>query len=716
MISKHYGSYYSIQELREAYSGTQSIEGISLKQVSDIAETIGFRSIGVRIDFKELKESAPFPCILHWQNNHFVVCYGIKRVISWRKKPDYKIYIADPRAGLITYTLNEFIESWYIPNQNSGLCLTLYPTKKFYENNNSKSNNQQDKGIRSVFNYLTPYRRQILQLITTLLIGSLIQLAIPFLTQSVVDVGIKNQDLGFISLVLIAQLILNISKISVEFVRNWILLHVNTRINVNLISDFLIKLMKLPISFFDTKRIGDIIQRIGDHQRIQQFLTGTSLNVMFSMLNLVIFSVVLAYYNLTILAIIITGNFIHISWVLFFMKKRREFDFQTFEQSAREQSKLIQMVTGMQEIKLNNNEKKKRWEWEHIQAKLYKISLKTLSLEQYQQIGATLFSETASIAATFIAAIAVIEGNMTIGMMLALTYIIGQISAPLSSFIGFAQSLQDAKISLERLNEIHDKEDEEEINNSRISTLPLDRTITISNLFFRYSSHGKEYTLQNINIEIPGNKVTAIVGASGSGKSTLLKLLLGFYTPNKGAVKIGNTSLERINTTLWRENTGAVLQGGMIFSDTIINNIVVDAEAINEEKLEQAVNFSEIRSFVETTHSGYKTQIGMEGSGLSEGQKQRILLARIIYKNPDFMFLDEATNALDSETENKIITNLKTVYKNKTVVIVAHRLSTIKHADKIVVMDNGNVVEEGKHEELINRKSVYYQLFKKQTL
>ena len=547
-----------------------------------------------------------------------------------------------------------------------------------------------------------------------MVVVSLLQLIFPFLTQSLVDIGIRDGNMSFITMILIAQLIIFIARLSVEFIRSWILLHMNTRINIALISDFLAKLMKLPLRYFDTKMTGDIMQRIGDHGRIESFLTGNSISTLFSFVNFFVFAFVLAYYNLVVLGIFLVGNALYVVWILSFMRYRRELDHRRFAQSAGEQSNIIQLITGMQEIKLNNCEKQKRWQWERIQVKLFKIGVKGLALGQMQQVGSVFFTQTTSIIISFIAAKAVVDGQMTLGMMMSLTYIIGQLSSPVEQFIGFARSFQDAQISLERLNEVHGKEDEEETIENKLTILPDRRDITLENVSFSYDGADRDYVLDDISLHIPQNKVTAIVGASGSGKTTLIKLLLGFYEPNKGSIKIGETPLTVINPHLWRSKSGSVMQDGFIFSDTIAQNIGVGDDYVDIEKLRHPVTVANIRDFIDSLPLGYNTKIGMEGNGISQGQRQRILIARAVYKNPEFIFLDEATNALDANNEKEIMKHLHKFYRGKTVVVVAHRLSTVKDADKIVVLDQGKVAEEGTHETLTALKGKYYELVRNQ--
>ncbi len=703
MIAKSYGKNFSIDELRTRSYITR--EGVSLLGISDAAESVGFRTMGVRISFDQLKKQAQLPCIVHWDQDHFVVVYKIKKG---------KIYVADPAFGKLTYTENEFKQHWLATvskGEEKGICLLLEPTPEFFKEEDEKVNRT---GFRFLTSYLKPYRKLLIQLLLGFLMGSVIQLILPFLTQSVVDVGINNQDIPFIYLVLIAQLFLFISRMSVEFLRSWILLHISTRINISIISDFLSKLMKLPLGFFDTKMVGDIMQRIEDHQRVERFLTAQSISILFSVFSLVIFAIVLLIYSLKIFLIFLLGSILYFAWVYLFMHKRRQLDYKKFAQLSDNQSKLIQLIQGMQEIKLNNYETEKRWEWERIQARLFRVNVKGLSLEQYQDAGSVFINETKNILITIVAATSVIGGSITLGMMLAIMYIIGQLNTPLKQLIRFMHSAQDAKISLERLSEIHEKEDEEIPGVPKSTILPENKTISITNVSFRYDGPRSPQVLKNIDLEIFDKKTTAIVGTSGSGKTTLLKLLLGFYLPDDGEIKIGGTRLQNYSQKLWRQKCGVVLQDGYIFSDTIARNIAVSNEGIDKERLLHAVHLSNIQDYVENLPLGYNTKIGQEGVGLSQGQKQRILIARAIYKNPEYLFFDEATNALDAKNEKTIMENLASFSKGKTVIVVAHRLSTVKNADQIIVLDKGEIVEKGKHDELIKLKGNYYNLVKDQ--
>ena len=709
MIAKHYGKTVGIDYLRENSSIGRA--GVSFGGIAECAESLGLHSLAVYVNFETFKNEAPLPCIVHWRQRHFVVVYKIEKD---------KIYIADPGHGLIKYDKKGFIKAWTGATDNfdgaEGYLLLLEPTPAFYDTPGEKKV-KKDFGFKFLGRYFKPYKQQIFQLILGLIVGSALQLIFPFLTQSIVDYGINYQNINFIYLILIAQLTLFISQTSVEIIRSWLLLHVTSRININLISDFLIKLMKLPVSFFDSKNTGDIIQRIQDHDRIQEFLSATTLNTLFSTFNIIIFGSVLAYYNVSIFVVFFIGSILYIGWTLIFLKKREELDYRRFDEAADNQSSIFQLITGMQEIKLNGSERRRRWEWEAIQVRLFKISMKGLSLSQAQNTGGVFLNELKNILITFIAASSVVNGDLTLGMMLAVQYIIGQLNLPINNFVTFIQAGQDAKISLERLAEIHVKKEEESKDDNILKKLPEgDGTLKIENLSFRYGGKTSPMVLKKLNFEIPEGKVTAIVGASGSGKTTLIKLLLRFYDAKKGKILVGNVDLRNISTKQWRRHCGAVMQDGFIFGDTIARNITESDsdDTIDKERLLHAVDHANISDFISELPTGFNTVIGNSGIGVSGGQKQRLLIARAVYKNPKYIFLDEATSALDANNEKKIMEKLNEFYKGRTVVVVAHRLSTVKNADQIIVLNQGEIAETGSHKELTAKKGLYYELVKNQ--
>jgi len=708
MISKYYGRNYSLERLREITGINRA--GVSLLGISEAAEKIGFRTTGLKINLEDLS-AIELPCLLHWRQNHFVVLYKIGSTKIHKRK---KYIVADPAKGIIEYTEDEFRRHWISTKQGEteqGISLMISPSPEFY-----RQQGDVDKGIdlSYLFSYLKQYKSLIVQLFIGLGVGSLLQLILPFLTQSLVDIGVNTRNLNFVYVIVIAQTMLFLGRLSVDFIRSWILLHISTRINISILTDFLIKLMKLPMGFFDTKMTGDIMQRMSDQSRIQAFLTGSSLNTIFSLFNLVVFAFVLIYYNVSIFIIFAISSVIYGLWVMFFLKKRRELDFKRFDISSQNQNNIVQLINGMQEIKLNNCEQQKRWEWERIQVSLFNFSVKSLALGQYQQFGTFFINEGKNILITFIVTKSVIDGQLTLGAMMAIQYIIGQLNSPIEQLLGFLQSFQDAKISLERLNEIHELEEEEPTEKQFLRDLPMNKGISLQNIKFTYPGAGNEPVLEDINIHIPEGKTTAIVGMSGSGKTTILKLLLRFYEPQKGDIKVGSTYLQQISYRFWRAKCGIVMQDGFIFSDTIAKNIAVGDEYPDISKLGHAIKIANISDFIGELPLGLNTKIGAAGNGLSQGQRQRMLIARAVYKNPEYIFFDEATNSLDANNEKIIMENLETFFKGKTVVVVAHRLSTVKNADNIIVLDKGRVIEQGTHQQLTHNKGEYYELVKNQ--
>ena len=704
IIAKHYGKTIHIQELRDSSETTR--EGSNLLFLSDAAEKIGFRTLGVKLNVKRLDE-APLPCILHWNKNHYVVLYKIKKG---------KYYVSDPGFGLIEYNEKDFLKFWIGNNADEstqeGIALLVEATPKFFQSEFDKEENK-GLGFGLLAQYVLRYKSFLVQLSIGLLASSLLQLIFPFLTQSIVDIGIQNQNINFIYLILFAQLFLFAGRTGLELIRSWILLHLSTRINISLISDFFIKLMNLPISFFDVRMTGDIMQRINDHRRIERILTTSSLNVLFSVINMFVMGGVLAYFNLQIFFVFFAGSILYFGWITLFLKRREVLDYKRFAEVSQEQSKVMELINGMQEIKLHNAEKQKRWGWEYVQARLFRVSIKGLVLEQTQTIGSSVINELKNIFIIFLSAKLVIDGSITLGMMLAISSIVGSLNGPITQLIEFVRELQDAKISLARLSEIHEKEDEIQQETNQTNDVPYDADIDIKNLSFRYLGSDIP-VLENLSLVIPANKVTAIVGVSGSGKTTLMKLLLKFYEPNTGEVNIGNTQLKNISQKAWRSNIGAVMQEGFIFSDTIANNIAIGVDKVDKERLVYAADVANIKEYVSGLPLGYNTKIGSEGLGMSTGQKQRLLIARAVYKNPEILFFDEATSALDANNEREIMRKLDIFFKDKTVVVIAHRLSTVMNADQIVVLDKGKIIEIGSHSALVEQKGNYFELVRNQ--
>lgn len=711
IVASHYGRNYSLKVLRERCHITR--EGVSLLGISDAAESIGFHTTGVKITWEQLHDEVQLPCIVHWRQSHFIVVYEIRE-----KYGKCQVLVSDPASGLLKYDEKEFKRGWIQSckeidriTERKGIALLLDPMPKFYQEAGDEDSRI---GFSYLFRYLRPHRQYIGQLLLSMLVASLLSLILPFITQSVVDKGVGTGRLSFVEIMLIAQLVIIFGQLANDLIKNWLMLHMTARIGISLISDFLAKLMRLPIAFFDSKMTGDIMQRIDDHQRIQDFLTESLLSIVMAVVLTVIYGGILGGYNLIILGIFAAGSALYILWILLFLKWRRKLDYMRFQEASANQSNIVQLITGMQEIKLNNCEKQKRWEWEAIQARFFKVSVKSLTLNQTQQIGGTFIDQTKNILISFLAAKSVINGDMTLGMMMSLQYIIGQLNAPISQFISFVQETQDASISMERLGEIHGKPDEEPDDCQKIREIPEDAEIIFRDVTFQYDGPHSAKVLDSVSLTIPPNRVTAIVGASGSGKTTMLKMMLGFYQPVSGEVLLGGIALKNYSESCWRRCCGSVMQEGYIFSDTIADNIGVSDENPDMSRIRKAAEVSNIRDWIESLPLGYNTKIGADGHGLSTGQKQRILIARAAYKDAKFLFFDEATNSLDANNERAIMENLDRLFKDKTVVIVAHRLSTVKNADNIIVLDGGHIVEQGTHEELTRIKGKYYTLVKNQ--
>lgn len=709
MVCKFYGKQYSLAQLSELCFATN--EGVSLLGISQAAEKLGLHTICGRATTEQLSK-VQLPCIVYWNQNHFVILYKVKKC---RKHTRY--YVADPSKGRVEYLEKEFKEGWLSSQskgEEKGIAMFLNPTPKFENQSDIKEEHKRQRSFSFLFSYIKQHKQHFGQILLGLIAGCLIQLALPFLTQAIVDVGITHQNLTLIWLILLGQLVLTISRTTVDFIRRWLLLHISMRINISLVSDFFIKLLKLPMSFFDTKLMGDLLQRMADHKRVEQFLTTQTLSVMFSLLSFIVFGIVLFFYNWLIFVLFLAGSIFYGLWLAIFLNRRKVLDYELFEKEALNNNKTYQFITSMQEIKLQDCEQRRRWEWEDVQADLFGVQMKNLRLQQTQEAGSIFINEVKNIVITVVAAAAVIQGSMTLGMMLAVQYIIGQLNSPIEQLMKFLYSLQDVKISLERINEIHEMKNEESADRQLTTVSPEDGSLKFENVDFKYDPHSPQKTLEGINITIPQGKTTAIVGASGSGKTTLLKLILGYYPALSGHIRIGDTDINGVNLKWWRRQCGVVMQDGVIFSESIARNIAVDDGEIDTDRLLHAAETANIGSYITSLPLKYNTQIGRDGIGLSQGQKQRILIARAVYKNPRYIFLDEATNALDAENERVIVENLYDFYQGRTTVVVAHRLSTVRNADQIIVMNQGKVVETGNHDSLIEKRGVYYNLVKNQ--
>lgn len=701
MIFKYYGQTISIHKIRRLCQTTGT--GVNLLGISEAAEKLGFRTYGVRLTLEQLGE-VELPCILHWNQNHFVVVYKVK-------KESY--YVADPSVGLIKYYSKEFAKNWYSSKElHLGLSLILSPGPELYKLDEEKDN--LSLKWMKLFLYFYKYKRLFIQLALGLFLGTILQLIGPFLTQSVVDIGINTKNISFINLILIAQLMLFIGGTAVSFIRSWILLHISTRVNISILTDLLIKIMKLPMEFFDVKTHGDLMQRMSDQQRIEAFLTGDTLNILFSLINMLIFGTLLIIYNKAIFFVFFISTLFYTGWILLFMKYRRDLDNRKFKISSENQTYTVEMIQSIKDIKLNNAQKQKRWGWEALQARFLKFKVKSLALSQFQSLGSMAINQTKGILITYLSAKAVIDGDMTLGGMMAVQYIAGMVSSPVESLLGFMHAYQDAKISMERLNEIYEADGEEDMQRDYLINLPEQKDIEIRNLTFRYYGAGNEPIFTKLNLHFPAGKTTAIVGTSGSGKTTILKLLLRFYNSEEGEIFVGGKRLEQIDFALWREACGAVLQDNYVYADTIERNIAVNDEFPDQRRLQNAIEIANLTEFISEQPFGLATKIGTAGKGVSQGQRQRLMIARAVYKEPEFIFLDEATNALDANNEKAIIENLNSFFKNRTVIVIAHRLSTVKNADNIVVIEKGEIVEQGSHHQLVEMRGKYFELVRNQ--
>ena len=699
MICRFYGKKISADYLQKICIATA--EGVSMLGIKQAAEKLGFRAVGGLIALQNISAEM-LPCIVHWNQNHFVVLY---------KRKGTKFYVADPGKGLITYTEEDFCKHC-TDNTQKAIAMFLQPTEQFYKND--FEGGKQERSFRFLWSYVKQYRGDFAKILICLIIGSLLQLILPFLTQSIVDVGIANKDIGFVWLILIGQLVVTISRTAADFVHRWLLLRISMRINIALVKDFFVKLLQLPMSFFDTKLMGDLMQRIGDHSRVNTFLTQQTLSVAFSMVSFVVFGGVLFVYNKLIFTIFLLGSIAYGGWMMLFLRRRKVIDYELFEQRAINNNKTYQFITTMQEIKLQDCEQRRCTEWENVQTELFKVQMKSQKLQQTQEAGSIFINELKNIIITVVAATAVINGSLTLGMMLAIQYIIGQLNSPIEQLMNFIYSIQDVKISLERINEVHTKDNEEDAHRTQENFPNEQPDIRLTNVDFKYDKHALGKTLDSVIIHIPYGKVTAIVGASGSGKTTLVKLMLGYYPVDGGRITIGGIDINEYNLKWWRRQCGVVMQDGVMFSESIARNIAVDDGEIDYERLEKAAEIANVHDFIMSLPLKYNTIIGRDGIGLSQGQKQRILIARAVYKNPQFIFLDEATNSLDATNERAIVENLNKFYEGRTVVVVAHRLSTVRNADQIVVLDHGRVVEVGNHATLTAQRGAYYNLVKDQ--
>jgi ATP-binding cassette subfamily B protein len=709
IIINYYDKNFSISEFREMVES--EVANGALLAISDVAERIGFRARWMELTDEQLIKQVNTPCILYWRDGRFIVKGPGKNTKRTRK-----VNCIDPSAGSLQVDVDDLLAGWATRLNGAGkmvgAVMILEPGFKFWS---WKKGEVSKFSWRRVGQYFHGKYSLISGIVLAFIITSIAQLIFPFLVQSVVDVGIKRKDYNFITLVLSAQVMMVFGRMSVDFIRARLLMQISGAASLSIISDFWIKLSKLSISYFERTRRGDVLQRVQDSRKMLVFMTGPMLNTFFSSLNFVVLSIVLIMHKLDLFLVFIAGMVIYLTWTKLLFGGRKKVNQQLFDASAVDNNSTLQMVAGMEEIKLNNIEQPKRWEWEDVQVDLFRASLRNLNYGQLQQTGGIMINNIKDVVLLFLVARYVIQGQLTFGAMLAIQYITGQLSAFIDQFIGFFISLQDAKISMDRLNEVHLLEDEEnEVDRNLLRMLPYKKDIRLKSLSFAYPGENDEAILNNIDLIIPEGKTTAIVGGSGSGKTTLLKLLLKFYDSYRGNILIGDTDFRDLSPAYWRSQCAAVLQDGFIFSDTIANNIALEYEGPDHDRLIKACKNANVLSFIEDLPNGFNTRIGPQGTGISQGQKQRLLIARAIYKNAHYWFLDESTNALDANNERVIISNMSKVLRGKTVVIVAHRMSTIKDAHQIIVMDRGCIVEQGSHFELSNLKGRYYDLLSNQ--
>lgn len=707
MVAQHYGRELPLQYIRETCRTTR--QGSSIQGLVEGAEEIGLRTLAAKLPFEKLRDEAPLPCIVHWQNDHFVVVTEVT---------GDTVHVVDPATGRLTFGVDEFIERWSMPSSDSdeldgavGIAVVVEPGPKFWDRDVGGGYEMKSK-FDLIWGYARRHKKEFRQVGYGVLAATAIQLALPYLMQAVVDVGIANRSLNFIYIVLAAQLALVLGRTSIEFIQRWLLLYIGQRINIMMTSDFLRKLMRLPLSFYDSKNPGDLFQRVDDHQRIKRFMTQHIMSTLSGVLTLLVFGIVLLFYSWKIFAVFLGGSVGYLVYVVLFLEKRREIDYKRFSELSESQDLMIESVHGMEEIKIHGAERRSLRQWERVQSKLFRTGISSLKIEQWQRGGAKIINEAKNIIITILGAKLVIEGSLTFGALLAIQYIIGQLNGPLDSLLATALAGQDAKISLDRLNEVHSNPEEEQ--DEQLTASLQNRGIQVKNVSFGYAGFANEQILDGLSLEIPKGKVTAIVGPSGCGKTTLLKLLLKFYDPDDGAIYLDDVNLNHVSHAVWRKQCGVVMQDGVIFTDTIAQNIALGDDVIDEDRLLHAARVASIQSFVNGLPHGFFTVVGRGGKDLSRGQKQRLLIARAVYKDPNYLVFDEATSALDAETESSIVESLDDFFRDRTVVVVAHRLSTVRDADQIVVMGRNGLVESGTHDELIASSGAYYRLVEHQ--